>query len=41
MFDLYHALRDFTDKVCEVFRESLECANALHNDSNVKENSGK
>ena len=41
MFELYDALKNFTDKVCDVFKESLEYLNTLHNDSNVKENSGK
>lgn len=41
MSDLYEAVKDFTDKVCEVFRETLESADKLHNDSNVKKNGGK
>ena len=41
MSELYEAIKSFTDKVCEAFKESLEYADTLHNDSNVKENSGK
>ena len=41
MSDLYEAVKSFTDRVCEAFKETLESADRLHNDSNVKKNGGK
>ena len=41
MKELWEALMEFTDKVANSLQQTVDYADSLHNDKNVKENSGK
>ena len=41
MKELWEALMEFTDKVMNSIQQTVDYADSLHNDKNVKENSGK